>query len=543
MLFTAAPVFSQPRSGQAITHGACTTTWDLELAIRDRSAANRDTLVIGQASDATDNIDVACSESELPPPPPSPLYGVSMQLPDGATYSKRDIRADASESEWIISLAGVAPFYIYWDPTNLPSGVFHMTDNIDGGLLNLDMKTKSVIVIRNRTIKEVKINRYPASQCEPLTVARGWNMVSLPVDPIDKRVAAVFGNRRQRAFKYDEGYTAARFLEAGVGYWMSFRRGGTYNICGQPAGTNVTLAEGWNLVGLHRDDMDVDDISTSPANLLTSDFYGFTTAYETADSLHAGEGYWVESSAAGTMIVTDAGKRSPLSDPSFEEAPVDSSWATIQIQSSSGQRQQLYLSPNTLTADDLFDFEMPPESPGRIFQARFHTNKQVAYMFGSPAAFTVKGADGALTLSTSNLPHHVLQIESTDPHNPIQFFVDENNAATVPAGHETFIVTLAPRSVSNETTEAVGEVLQLYGNYPNPFTGQTAVRFDLTHATHVRIQVFNALGQKMSTTIDAALPSGAHQIAIDASAWPAGIYFYRIETDSRHIVRSMMHIH
>lgn len=503
--------------------------------------ANRDTLTIGQASDATDNIDAACNESELPPPPPSPLFGISMQLPDGATYSRRDIRADADSEEWTIALGGNHPFYFNWDRESLPSGVFFLSDNIDGSYVNVTMGTSAATIVRNRAVTEVKLTRYPESQCEDISVSAGWNMISLPVDPVDRRVRAMFG-RRARAYTYDDGYTAAQFLQAGKGYWMSFRRGTTITICGQPAGTSVALETGWNLVGPHRDDMAVADLTTSPSNLFESDFYSFSTEYAVTDSLIAGKGYWVESSGDGVITVTDAGKHAPANNFVYQEAPVDSSWATISIESTDGQSQKLYLSPNALSQDDRFEFEMPPDSPGRIFDARFHTNLQVAHMYAGPAAFSIEGNDTPLTLSLENLPFNALLVQSTDHANPVQFVLDDTNPVTIPAGHHTFILELKPRSVAIESAEIATETITVHGNHPNPFAASTALTFELHHATHVRLNLYNALGQQVDALVDATLPAGLHHIPVDGADLPAGLYFYRIETESRHIVRSMMRI-
>ncbi len=540
-LFLPVSALSQTSPSAAAASQACTTTWDLDLIIRDRVRANRDTLTIGQASDATDNIDVACNESELPPPPPSPLFGVSMQLPDDVTYSKRDIRADADGEEWTIALGGNHPFYINWDRESLPSGVFFLSDNIDGSYVNVTMGSSAATVVRNREVTELLLTRYPESQCENITVSAGWNIISLPVDPVDRRVRAMFG-RRARAYTYDDGYTAAQFMEAGVGYWMSFQRGTTLTICGQPAGTSVALESGWNLVGPHRDDMAVADLTTTPSSLFESSFYGFSSSYEVTDSLIAGQGYWVESSGAGVITVTDAGKRNPTNNFVYQEAPVDSSWATLDITSADGTSQKLYLSPNALSQDDKFEFEMPPDSPGRIFDARFHSNLQVAHMYAGPAAFSIEGNETPLTLSLENLPYNALQIQSTDNPNPVQVVLDDASPVTIPAGHHTFILELKPRSVALESPAWATEAITVHGNHPNPFSAGTELTFELHHATYVHLSLYNALGQQVDALVDATLPAGLHRIPVDGSALPAGLYFYRIETESRHIVRSMMRI-
>jgi hypothetical protein len=46
--------------------------------------------------------------------------------------------------------------------------------------------------------------------------------------------------------------------------------------------------------------------------------------------------------------------------------------------------------------------------------------------------------------------------------------------------------------------------------------------------SHVRLEVFNMLGQWISTLIDAEQHAGEYQALFDAKALSSGMYFYRI---------------
>ncbi len=82
-----------------------------------------------------------------------------------------------------------------------------------------------------------------------------------------------------------------------------------------------------------------------------------------------------------------------------------------------------------------------------------------------------------------------------------------------------------------------GRVATLRPSAPNPFRTATALRFDLARATRVRLTVFNVAGRLTRHLYDAAsLAAGAHSVTWDGAddagrAAPAGIYFYRLETD------------
>ncbi len=84
--------------------------------------------------------------------------------------------------------------------------------------------------------------------------------------------------------------------------------------------------------------------------------------------------------------------------------------------------------------------------------------------------------------------------------------------------------------------------LELYPNYPNPFRGSTTITFGLPQAMRATLVVYNLLGQRVATLVDGQLPAGRYQIVFDASALPAGLYQYRLETPYGNQSRTLMHL-
>ena len=72
---------------------------------------------------------------------------------------------------------------------------------------------------------------------------------------------------------------------------------------------------------------------------------------------------------------------------------------------------------------------------------------------------------------------------------------------------------------------------QLYDNYPNPFNPQTAISFYLPRGTHVKLRVFDIIGNEVATLTDDFKQAGLHSVVFNASHLPSGAYIYRIETD------------
>ena len=82
-------------------------------------------------------------------------------------------------------------------------------------------------------------------------------------------------------------------------------------------------------------------------------------------------------------------------------------------------------------------------------------------------------------------------------------------------------------------------------NYPNPFNPSTIIPYQLPTSDHVRLEVFNVLGQRLATLVDAEQSAGMHTAQWDGTdaagrAMGAGVYIYRLSsggmTESRRMV-------
>ncbi len=84
----------------------------------------------------------------------------------------------------------------------------------------------------------------------------------------------------------------------------------------------------------------------------------------------------------------------------------------------------------------------------------------------------------------------------------------------------------------NDNGSASPQAFKLYQNYPNPFNSTTTIPFSIPTSTHVRLQIFNILGQEVATLVNERLPAGDYRIKWDAQKVPSGIYWYRLQTDA-----------
>jgi len=96
-------------------------------------------------------------------------------------------------------------------------------------------------------------------------------------------------------------------------------------------------------------------------------------------------------------------------------------------------------------------------------------------------------------------------------------------------------------STGNAT--AVEEINQLpedysLSNYPNPFNPSTTIEFNLPVKEFVSLEVFNILGNKISTLINEEKSAGKHSIKFNPET-ASGVYFYVLRTPSKYIVKKM----
>ncbi|MFH1373525.1 MAG: T9SS type A sorting domain-containing protein [bacterium] len=86
---------------------------------------------------------------------------------------------------------------------------------------------------------------------------------------------------------------------------------------------------------------------------------------------------------------------------------------------------------------------------------------------------------------------------------------------------------------------------RLHHNYPNPFNDGTRIMFDLRHETHVTLEIFNILGQQVSTLVDETRSAAAYEVdwnGRDNRGRPlaSGVYFYRLKTGEQTVTRKMV---
>ncbi len=121
-----------------------------------------------------------------------------------------------------------------------------------------------------------------------------------------------------------------------------------------------------------------------------------------------------------------------------------------------------------------------------------------------------------------------------------------------PPGAEATAPLIIKDTLGNRWTHAVavkttGEGARrtfLDENYPNPFNPATNIRYSLSEGQHTTLAIYNSLGQKVRTLVNAPRPAGVHVVRWDGrndngQAVSSGVYFYRMTSGSFVRTRQM----
>ncbi|WP_095510079.1 T9SS type A sorting domain-containing protein [Rubrivirga marina] len=89
---------------------------------------------------------------------------------------------------------------------------------------------------------------------------------------------------------------------------------------------------------------------------------------------------------------------------------------------------------------------------------------------------------------------------------------------------------LDPATLVNTAAEGApgADVLQIGATYPNPSTGLTTLRYELSRAAEVTVEVFDVLGRRVQRTDGVARAAGVHEATVDGRALSAGAYVVRV---------------
>jgi hypothetical protein len=288
---------------------------------------------------------------ELPSSLTAPTDAGSTTLPAGRSYSmgfdpsysllSTDVRPYGDVTSWYVKVelgSDPASCKLMWDAvdspvTGTPLTITRVTQDAYGNFHSVhgstvDMSETTEINVSTALIDELvednaangtelaviyRVSLGGGDASCTLTLNPGWNLVSLPLMPIDSSVDGVFRYNGQKVYSgtvwaYENGaYVAASTIEPLRGYWVycPFTQSVDVNVYGMKANAPISLKAGWNLVGVAET---LDRITTygpygaSGLGVIDvnsiSEYDPNTGVYTVPTTMEPGKAYWFKASVA-----------------------------------------------------------------------------------------------------------------------------------------------------------------------------------------------------------------------------------------------------
>ena len=137
-----------------------------------------------------------------------------------------------------------------------------------------------------------------------VNISDGWNILSVPVLAPDMSASELFPTAISPFYSFTTTYYQVSVLENGKGYWAKFNGNQDIIIAGENLGSNeIIVNQGWNLIGPFSYDVNIENLTTNPPNIIVSSFYGYDGGYINSSILKPGKGYWVKFNQNGIIYL------------------------------------------------------------------------------------------------------------------------------------------------------------------------------------------------------------------------------------------------
>lgn len=348
-----------------------------------------------------------------------------------------------------------------------------------------------------------------------ISLNEGWNIISVPLLAADMSVNEIFPDAITAAFGFDGTYQTATILENSKGYWIKYATTDNINISGTGASGNIEINEGWNLIGPYNIDISVNAISSSPANIITSQFFTYAGGYNASTTLEHGKGYWVNASSSGELILNGRGHSiSKTIEPEVSEKLV--------FMDADGNTSSLFFTKQS--TDD--EYILPPLPPNGVFDVRFGDDKYVS-------------KDGSSGIILSGVKYPLIITSS------IEMVITESLSGSMLGKGKSVTINKIESGRININYGEKPASFSLEQNYPNPFNPETNINFNLQYEGVVTLTIYSIPGEKITTLVSGKLNAGKHHMSwngkdLAGNRVSAGIYIYKLESGKNTLSKKMI---
>jgi photosystem II stability/assembly factor-like uncharacterized protein len=178
--------------------------------------------------------------------------------------------------------------------------------------------------------------------------------------------------------------------------------------------------------------------------------------------------------------------------------------------------------------------------PNVKFYSMFFTSSNTGYAVGGQ-----DNGGGFIFITTNAGNTWASQNINTSNWLNSVFFISANTGYVAGESGAIFKTTTGGSIWVGKISSEVPDKFLLYQNYPNPFNPMTNIKFTIpsnvkSQTSNIKLVVFDILGKEIATLVNEKLEVGTYEVSWDASQYPSGVYFYKLNTENFSETKKMI---
>ena len=461
------------------------------------------------------------------------------------------------------------PVVLTWDTRQFPEGSrLFLRDTANGKLFPaVDMRKSTAIdgqgFIRSFTFADASITSFLieyslpkeikyVDQNEQPIIKRGWNLLSLPVRPVNSTWNVFYPKAINVPYFFSQNqYQEENILRPGIGYFVKYGN----DVDKFFTGTEIrdiqfpfdmikvhegdlqdvddpTIRGGWNAIGALSFPVNITEIeftkyesSPVPTNAYVLKYgvwsYKTDKGYEEVSQLLPGLGYWIKVNSTGyyKLVAKNFGENTYCGKTSADVSKIEilNASTKLTIRDNAQHESDLFVVNNPAVENRTF--ELPPAPPTELYDVRFAGNLYVG-----------KNDVEIIRLQAVSYPVAIEVSNTNDVYTFSDAITGEVYGSTYNNNKSVIISKSASNLIKVEKTSSVTN--SGVSVYPNPVVSNATIEFAVKETGNVTIKLYNEVGTEIMTIVDAQYNAGVYTTDIDASALSNGSYILKVANGS-----------
>lgn len=538
-------------------------------------------LVFGTAPRATDDVDLLFGEQEYNYAmtdfaarffPVDPVlmtlypngFGCINPNTEAPLYASRDIRSSKDTVNSIIykvkfDADGVQnyPVVVTWENTDFPDGAqLYIRSVLHGQPLEAtNMRTANgSYYISDPEISEFLIEYTLPSVVEYVNpdgtpvIIKGWNLVSVPVSPINNEYQNVYPNAvtKPQHFAYNI-WEPTDVVKPGYGYFVKYNNlvdtrfaGSFVNEISKDRGYEVRVYPGdtddkggWNAIGCPTINTSIQNISFDEFNgeLPTPEFttvsnnvYKYTkeNGYTAVNMMEPGRGYWIKANANGYLNLKGGAYTGKAAYNNNED--VLAAATALNIFDNAQHNAKLYMAEANVSTSS---FQLPPAPMAEMFDARFDEGTFVSN--SNETVINLQGITYPVSISIANADADYKFVDAAT--NRVLGYINKGENSNIEV-EETATDAIKVMKVESNEVNAFEFTVG-----PNPVSSTATITYNMPAQENVTLTLFDELGNEVMTLVNNELANaGANTVELNAAALTSGSYICKLTANGFNAV-------